>query len=44
MDNFLWVEEFRPKRVADCILLEPVKEVFQGFIDDGKIQIGRAHV
>ena len=37
MDNFLWVEEFRPKKVADCILLEPTKEVFQGFVTDGKI-------
>jgi DNA polymerase III delta prime subunit len=23
--------------VADCVLLEPVKEVFQGFVNDGKI-------
>ncbi|MED5485352.1 MAG: AAA family ATPase, partial [Candidatus Thermoplasmatota archaeon] len=37
MDNFLWVEEFRPKTVADCILVEPTKEVFQGFVDDGQI-------
>ncbi len=37
MENFLWVEEFRPKKVADCVLLEPTKEVFQGFVDDGKI-------
>ena len=37
MDNFLWVEEFRPKTVADCILVEQTKEVFQGFVDDGKI-------
>jgi len=37
MENFLWVEEFRPKKVADCVLLEPTKEVFQGFVNDGKI-------
>ncbi len=37
MDNFLWVEEFRPKTVDNCILLEPIKEVFQGFVNDGKI-------
>ena len=37
MDNFLWVEEFRPKRVADCILPSQTKEVFQGFVEDGKI-------
>ncbi|SVD51644.1 uncharacterized protein METZ01_LOCUS404498, partial [marine metagenome] len=23
--------------VADCVLLEPIKEVFQGFVNDGKI-------
>ena len=37
MNNFLWVEEFRPKRVADCILPIQIKEVFQGFVEDGKI-------
>ena len=37
MDNFLWVEEFRPKRVANCILPIQIKEVFQGFVEDGKI-------
>ena len=35
--GFLWVEEFRPKRVADCILPIQIKEVFQGFVEDGKI-------
>ena len=37
MNDFLWVEEFRPKRVADCILPSQIKEVFQGFVDDGRI-------
>ena len=37
MSNFLWVEEFRPKKVANCILPEKIKEVFQGFVDDGQI-------
>ena len=35
--NFLWVEEFRPKKVANCILPSHIKEVFQGFVDDGQI-------
>ena len=35
--GFLWVEEFRPRRVADCILPIQIKEVFQGFVEDGKI-------
>jgi len=37
MENFLWVEEHRPKKVADCILPESIKESCQGFVDDGKI-------
>ena len=37
MDNFLWVEQHRPKKVADCILPENIKESCQGFVDDGKI-------
>ena len=37
MNNFLWVEEFRPKSVANCILPIQIKEVFQGFVEDGKI-------
>ena len=37
MDNFLWVEEFRPRRVANCVLPAQIKDVFQGFVDDGNI-------
>ena len=37
MNDFLWVEEFRPNRVADCILPSQIKEVFQGFVNDGRI-------
>ena len=37
MNDFLWVEEFRPNRVADCVLPSQIKEVFQGFVDDGRI-------
>ena len=37
MDNFLWVEQHRPKKVADCILPESIKESCQGFVDDGQI-------
>jgi hypothetical protein len=41
-DQIPWYFKYRyyadpSKTVADCILLEPVKEVFQGFINDGKI-------
>ena len=37
MENFLWVEEHRPKKVSDCILPESIKESCQGFVDDGQI-------
>ena len=37
MNDFLWVEEFRPDKVANCVLPSQIKEVFQGFVDDGRI-------
>ena len=37
MNDFLWVEEFRPDRVANCVLPSQIKEVFQGFVNDGRI-------
>ena len=37
MEKYLWVEEFRPKRVQDCILPKHIKDVCQGFVDDGRI-------
>ena len=33
MDNFLWVEKYRPKTIQDCILPDNIKETFQEFID-----------
>ena len=35
--NFLWVEEYRPKTVADCILPEALKASFQTFVDQKEI-------
>tara|TARA_B100000586_G_scaffold246755_1_gene203056 strand:+ start:379 stop:1317 length:939 start_codon:yes stop_codon:yes gene_type:complete len=37
MEKYLWVEQHRPKKVADCILPMHIKEVCQGFVDDGRI-------
>jgi len=37
MNDFLWVEEFRPNRVVNCVLPSQIKEVFQGFVNDGRI-------
>ena len=35
--EFLWVEKYRPNIVEDCILPESIKEVFQGFVNQGEI-------
>jgi DNA polymerase III delta prime subunit len=37
MKKFLWVEQYRPSKVADCILPENIKKSFQGFVDQGEI-------
>ncbi len=36
-EEFLWVERYRPHKIADCILPEDLKETFQKFVDDGNI-------
>ena len=37
MNDFLWVEKYRPQTVEDCILPSDVKNTFQAFIDNGEI-------
>ena len=37
MKNFLWVEEYRPHTIEDCILPTSLKKVFTGFIEQGEI-------
>ena len=37
MNDFLWVEKYRPQKVEDCILPESVKSTFQNFIEQGEI-------
>ena len=37
MNDFLWVEKYRPQKVDECILPESVKNTFQSFIDQGEI-------
>lgn len=37
MDEFLWVEKYRPARVGDCILPERLKKVFQEYVDNKNI-------
>lgn len=36
-DNFLWVEKYRPRRVADCVLPPRLKSIFQQYVDVGEI-------
>ena len=37
MNDFLWVEKYRPQKVEECILPESVKNTFQSFIEQGEI-------
>ena len=37
MNDFLWVEKYRPTKVDECILPENVKNTFQSFIGQGEI-------
>ena len=35
--KFLWVEQYRPHTVDDCILPSNLKDVFKGFVEQGEI-------
>jgi DNA polymerase III delta prime subunit len=35
--QFLWVESYRPRTIADCILPAAIKKTFQEFIEKGEI-------
>ena len=37
MDNFVWVEKYRPKSIDDCILTPQLKNVFTSLRDKGEI-------
>ena len=36
-EEFLWVEKYRPHKIADCILPDDLKQTFQQFVNDGNI-------
>ena len=36
--DFLWVEKYRPKTVAETILPSRLKDVFQKMVDTGELQ------
>lgn len=37
MENFLWVEKYRPSKLADCVLPDELKDTFQKFVDNKNI-------
>lgn len=37
MDEFLWVEKYRPKNINDTVLPEGLKQTFKSFIQQGNI-------
>ena len=37
MQEFLWVEKYRPNRLEDCILPDELKNTFQQFINQQNI-------
>ena len=37
MDTFLWVEQYRPKTVGDCILPKTLEDTFQEFVEKGNV-------
>lgn len=37
-EHFLWVEKYRPKKIADCFLPNDLKQYFEGIIENGEIQ------
>lgn len=37
MNEFLWTEKYRPKKVADCILPDRIKKTFQEYVNSNTI-------
>lgn len=37
-NDYLWVEKYRPRKIADTILPKPLKDTFQAIVDSGKMQ------
>ena len=37
MEDFLWVERFRPLSITDTILPEATKKIFHQFVNDGQV-------
>jgi DNA polymerase III delta prime subunit len=37
MNDFLWCEKYRPRKIEDCILPENIKKTFQDFLNNGEL-------
>lgn len=37
LDEFIWAQRYRPKKIDDCILPESTKTLFKGYIAKGKL-------
>ena len=37
MNEFLWVEKYRPKTISDCVLPDRIKNIFQDYVNSGEI-------
>ena len=38
MEEFLWVEKYRPRIVEECVLSQDLKKIFQNVLDKGELQ------
>ena len=38
MDEFLWVEKYRPKKVEECILSQDLTKIFTNIVSGGELQ------
>lgn len=36
-DHVVWVEKYRPLKIADCIITKALKSTFQGIVDSGEV-------
>jgi adenylate kinase family enzyme len=36
-EKYLWVEEYRPKTISECILTPELKETFETFVQNGEV-------
>ena len=37
MENLLWVEEYRPKNIDECILPKSIKKTFKEFVKNKEL-------